>query len=216
MLCVPGWTKIKIRQINPTEDVRSEYAWLFSLNFIRCQKLFTHPLVLWTLPGWMWSWRLVFLVWSVAAVAPLVRMLTRPGVLWGEKGTRFSRAEHLKTNKYSPSAASIRPTYYPGVPVGVNVCLVTHVSSHGCWRCVSGLDLERMLLQVLLDDLEVDLSAGRGGQPTPGTPTSTQLHLRHVSPLKVTQQGRRFQTLWFSWTFCVTQGWSFVSFSLRC
>lgn len=52
----------------------------------------THPLVVMgTRPGWRQGLIFIFLVWSVRATVPLIRMLTWPAILYGDTGKRYSQ-----------------------------------------------------------------------------------------------------------------------------
>lgn len=59
--------------------------------------------------------------------------------------------------------------------------------------CVRRLDLQRVLLQVLLDDLQVHLGAGGGSRSAPGPPISAQPDIGHVSHLTDREQDSSFQ-----------------------
>lgn len=118
---------------------------------------------------------------------------------------------------------SITLTCDPGGLVRVCMCLLPH----GVWRWrrrVHGLDLQRVLLQVLLDDLQIHLGAGGGGRSAPGRPLSAQPDLGHVGHLTETEQGvETSHTLWLVCLCDADEGekhfaWrvTFIGCSLRC
>ena len=118
---------------------------------------------------------------------------------------------------------SITLTCDPGGLVRVYMCLLPH----GVWRWrrrVCGLDFQRVLLQILLDDLQIHLGTGGGGHSAPGPPLPAQPNLGHISHLTETEQGvETWHTLWSVCLCDADEGekhfaWrvTFIRCSLRC
>lgn len=158
--------------------------WLSS-NLKRDWGPWTHPLVVMgTRPCWRRGLRFIFLVWSVGATVPLIRMLTWPAILC-DKTAGTVRADTFIISVLT--TAIITLTYDLGTLTGMCVCWMPHSGGRGC-RCVRRLDFQWMLLQVLFDDLQIHLRAGRRRHSTPGPP-STQPDLINECYLTNTERG---------------------------
>lgn len=128
----------------------------------------------------------IFLTRRMRATVPLIRMLSRPAIHCRHTQTGCSQSyKNIDANKpFTITAATTsRLTCDPCALIGMYVRLLPHgVRRRG--RSACRLDFQRVLLQVLLDDIQVHLRAGGGSRSTPGPPISTQpsdvCHLTHI------------------------------------
>lgn len=87
--------------------------------------------------------------------------------------------EAATTTHHPPPTTGL--TCDPGALVGMPVRLLAHCVG-GCRRRVHVLDVQRVLLQVLFDHIQVHLGTGGGSRSAPGAPICTQPgHVRHLT-----------------------------------